>query len=503
MPQSFRTWSILWLLVLASVAIVVYWPGLNGWYFADDFCYYFESPGSKLLYFFNHKNPGNVIYRPLLSTFIAAVQSIWGMQTGPIHLMNLLCHIVLSWLVAITVVRLGYSRIHGMIGSTFMLLAQINSYAVLGIDTLSQVGGVLFGFLAGWLLFFPGRRADAAVADRPARPAPLHFLLSLLCLAISLGFKETSTSYLGVVAIALLAANIEQSPRQKAFMRTALQLLPFVILIGVYMVVRSQFVTELPKFGEGRYDMKLGMNIPKNIALFLAASSTAHSSVAAYVASYTRDVPMLVAIAIPTLLFVGLLCWGLWLARRDRPVQTFLLLYVIGFFPIVLFNRVSELYIYNSFPFLAALVGIAMGELWRRAAARRSRIALAMALGSLLVIHVASLRSKTGYIDANGERAAELLEELRPIVASAPRNARLYLVNPPNSTVEYSTYRMNDFNVFIAGLEGVASYLGREDLRMELLSQGDSTRNLRASDSTLIVTMRDGRVVPVPERLPQ
>lgn len=508
MPKSFRSWSLLWLLVLAALSAIVFLPGLRGGYFADDYCYYFYPPSSKLLYYFTHQNPGSIIYRPLLSTFLAGVQSVWGMEPLPIHLMNLLCHVVLSWLVAQTVVRLGYTRMQAMIGSLFLLVGQITTYAVLGIDTLSQVGGVLFGSLSAWLLFFPGRMLpeseaiESGVNEAP-RPIPRYFLLSLLSFAVSLCLKETSTAYLGVVGVALLAGNLEQSGRARAFMRTAVQLLPFILLVTAYMIVRSQFVSQLPQFGTSRYDMRLGMNIPKNIAMFLAASSTAHSSVTAFVAMHQKDLPMLAMIAIPALLFAGLLGWGLWRVRHDRPVPVFLLLYFLGFFPIILFNQVSELYIYNALPFLAVLTGIALGELLRSSTERLPRIALGIAIVSLIGINIASTWEKSAQLRFNGERAGDIIEQLRPIVRNAPRGDTVYLLNPPNSTVEYSTFVMNDFDLLIAGQPGIASFLGREDLTLEIVAPGDSTRNLHATDDSLVLTIRDGRVVPARDRFPQ
>lgn len=496
MTLSFRSWSILWLLVLAGVALAVFGAGLHIGYYSDDFSYYIRPLPSDPFYFFYNQNPGVVFYRPLQSAFVLAVQSLWGLETLAIHLVTLLCHVVLSWLVAVTVVRLGYTRLQAQIGSSYILLAQVGTYAVLSNDTLSQVGGVLFGCLAPWLLYFPGRNGGSAQADREKRPAILYYLLALISLAISLSLKETSTAYLAIVGIALLVVNLERLPRRQALLRTALQLIPFILLVGLYMVVRSQFVTGSVQFGDSRYDLNLGLNIPKNIALFLVASSTAHSSVDAFVALQQKDVPMLVAIAIPVMLFAGLVCRGLWLVRRDRPVAILLLLYFFGFFPAILFNRVSEHYIYNSFPFLAALVGIAAGGIYQRTKAVRGRVALGVAMGLLLVIHVVSIQSKMALMQANGERAADLLEQLRPIVQSAPPNSMVSLVNPPNPAIEYSIYIMTDFDLLEAGFPGIQTWLGRPDLKMDIREHSDSSLTRGGNDSLMLLTLDNGRVIP-------
>jgi hypothetical protein len=494
MPQSPRSWSLLWLLVLAIAGSAAYYPGLRIGYYSDDFAYYFDPPAPGPLYFFTHKNPGGTMYRPLQSGFLAMVQNRWGVETLPIHLATLLFHILLSWLVALTVVRLGYPRLHAMIGSTFILLAQINTYAMLSNDTLSQIAGVFFGCLAGWLLYFPGRHAGNAAERSPRRASPLHYLCGLLSFAVSLLLKETSTAYLGIAGVALLAANIEQHPRGRALLRTTVQLLPFLLVVVAYMVVRSGLVDASPHFGDERYDLNLGLNIPKNIALFLVASSTAVSSVTSFVAMRQRNLPVIAAVVATILLFAGLLCRGLWKRRNDVPVRVLLILYFLGFLPAILFNRVSEHYIYNSLPFLAALVGIALGELWRASSGSR-RIALGVSIALLLLLHVGSIESKTALMRANGERAAALLEQLRPIAMAAPANGTIHLVNPPNETVEYSIYIMNDFNILEAGFPGVQWYLGRRDLRIDIREASDSLLP-DGNDSTLLLTLRDGQVVP-------
>lgn len=496
MTRSHRSWSLLWLAALAVAAIAVFWGGMRSGYYADDFSYYFHPLPSNFFHYFTHENPSQVMYRPVFSTFMVAVQHLWGLEPLPIHVASLLCHVLLAWLVAISVVRLGYSRLQAMIGSAFFLVAQINTYTVLGNDTLSQVAGVLFGCLAAWMLYFPGRDRQIDGAARPQRPLPAYFLPSLLCFAVSLLMKETSTAYLGVVAVALLAANIEQSPRRKALVRTALQLLPFVLLVIAYMLVRSQYVLGGgPQIGDGRYGMNIGLNIPKNIALFLTASTTVISSVTAFVAMHRREIPMLIAIAITSAIFIALLLRGLWLCRRDRPVAVLLLLYFTCFFPVILFNHVSEVYIYNSFPFLACLTGIALGAVYMRAINNRARIALASTMASLMLLHILAVRSKSEMITANGERAIELLEKLRPLVEQAPQNGTVFMLNPPNETIEYSAYVMKDFNILIAGSPGIESYLARPDLQMMIRNPADIEAGLRESDSTMIVTLENGEVV--------
>ncbi|MBI4087762.1 hypothetical protein HY418_00020, partial [Candidatus Kaiserbacteria bacterium] len=134
-----------------ATAFAVYGSGLAIPHYGDDFAVVLDSPASKIFYFFYNAHPSGW-YRPTEASFHAAAQTLFGPSTVPIHAASILSHALLSWLVYILMMRLGFRKPQALLGASFMLFSQANVHPVLSNDTLAQVWSALFGFLSIWLL---------------------------------------------------------------------------------------------------------------------------------------------------------------------------------------------------------------------------------------------------------------------------------------------------------------------------------------------------------------
>lgn len=493
--------SLLWLVVMGVTALVVYWPGLNASYFLDDYQFVFDEPSSKVFWYFAHPNDQSGFYRPIQASFLAIVQTCFGMQCWPIRLTQIALHVLLAWLVYVMIVTFGFSRLQAGIGAVFMLLSQANAMAVLSNDTLSQLGGTLFGCLALWFLYrFYHRATDG--------PSPLgqqkridckYYVTSLAMLVLSLFSKETSVSFLPMAAVVALLANLRITRSSLAVKKAIVDLLPYALAAGVYLAARSVIVGSQPTFGSGRYNFHVGVNIIRNLVMSGFALFVPVSTVTVFSWFKSGALVVLGVIGILTLAFFVLVALGLW--YTNRPGVTFLMagLALLGLFPTALLNHVSELYIYNSMPFVAVLVGIGLGQLWLLLRAKRAGHAFLMLMVcALMVSHIVAVRSKAQLMDYNGQRAAALLQQVNSFADNAPLNGHLWLCNPPVKSMEYSVFCVSGFNVLHFALS-IPHLWNRTDLEMRIVSPADMAGTSLPED-TLVLTLEGDDVVVLCER---
>ena len=158
--------------------------------------------------------------------------------------------------------------------------------------------------------------------------------------------------------------------------------------------------------------------------------------------------------------------------------------------------HVSELYLYNSMPLLALLVGAGLGGLIESYRTKPARLAASIAILTLLFVsHVIAIQSKASQMTENGERAAELLEQIRPYTSEVPRNGKLFLVNPASTQMEYSVFLMNGFNVLKDGGSIIYQVANRTEFQIEFLEASELGRDVLENDS-LVLTLYKGKVQP-------
>jgi len=474
------------------VAFIVYWPGLNAPYFADDYQFVFDKPASKIFYYFTHPNKENGFYRPLQASFLAAVQAYFGMQTWPVHLTQLSLHTLLACFVYIAIKELGFSRLQAAVGAAFMLLSQINVHAVSSNDTLSQLGGTFFGTLSLWLLYCSYKTVDGRLQQRRINYG--YYTAAVLAIVLSLFSKESSISFPLMAAIIIMLANKKISDRTPLIRRIIIDLFPYVSSVGIYLLVRSVAADIQPAFGSDSYYFHAGFNIVRNLAMFVFALFVPVSTVEVF-SAFERGSFIYLGIAdIGTAAFFVLVVSGLWCEAQSGIVILIAIFALLGLFPMVFMNHVSELYAYNSMPFVSALVGISLGRLWTTMGTRPGMVLAAVMFCILTAGHLAAVRSKVALMKDNGCKTVSLMRQIKPFVNAMPLNGRLWLSNPLHAGLEYSVFCMPGFKVLNCALH-TPHLWHRPDLEMHIIPAGEAG-NIRPAVDTLVLTLiGDGIVV--------
>ncbi|MCX6026203.1 MAG: hypothetical protein NTY23_08100 [Chloroflexi bacterium] len=434
-------------------------------------------------------------YRPLQMVFLSAVQTRYGLWTVPIHLTHILLHAVTTGFVYSLARRFGLGAFQAVLAALFFLVAQANAIAVLSIDTLSTIFVTLFGLITLWLLV-PGDFSAESVALRRLSQycfAPLTFLLSLLS-------KESSVS-VWPMAVVCLAAFPEVAQSKPIDWRRKRQLilvaLPLLLVLLVYLVLRSAAGAMPAEMGQGPYQFRVGLNIPSNLAMILGAALTPVSTVSIMNALTLGDTIFLLGTGLVAAGSLLVAIWGLWQDGRAWLWLVVTTVGVISLFPMVLLNHVSEMYAYGAMPFVGMLLGGGWAAVLERFRARRLILVLgSIGLAGLLLLNVAGIQSKAHLMVANGEAVQSILLQLKEFIPAIPANGRLLLVNPPSPVrSSYSVFIVNGFDVFEGRRETVYRSGDRSDFGVRIVDAEAVTPDMLTSD-TLAVTLEQGRVVP-------
>lgn len=488
-----------WFVVLGLIGFVIYFPGTRIDYYADDFQWYFDPPPASIFHYFLHENPNITnAYRPLQSSFLVAVQRSFGLDTLPIHLTQIALHIALSWLIYRWMVGYGFARWQAMLGSLFMLVSQANVMAVLSNDTLSQVCGPLFGGISLWLL----HRSFGESRDGPRQGVTNlgYYALSVGAFAASLLSKETSASFFVMVLCIILLKNAAIKHWSLQLRRALVEIAPYVVVLALYVGTRWALGLQRPAFHSGRYGLHIGSNIVKNFAMFAFQAVLPASSVKAFAALKHGELILLGVMAGGSLLFAVAVAYGLWHSRHRGLLALLGVFAVIGLFPVVLMNKVSELYLYNSMPFISILVGAGLGKLIELSGANRlKRIAVVLFAGFLLASHVSAVQSKARSMRDAGAQSTLLLSRIEPYLERVPQNGQLLLLNPAIDQVEYSVFVMSGFNVLNTGLHRINEISRRADFDVKLIQQAELPSGESAVPGALVLALdkETQRVYPV------
>lgn len=473
-----------WFAALAVVGLLVYFPGLDGKYFADDFKFVFDSPSSKLFYFYTHANPHAAWYRPIEATVLALIQTSFGHNTLPVHILVLSCHVLLSMLVFHAMVSLGFSKLGSVFGAMYMLISQANALAVLSNDTLSQVAGTLLGCVSLWF-FWKFLRIPQTDGLSTARKQTWLFVVSLSAFVLSLWLKETSTGFLA--AILALAFVARSGTTSISIPHRALYSLGFVLVTLGYLVMRASVMQFQP---DPRYSIHLGLNILENAGLLLVSALITFSSAAVFTAFRSSEYFFLVAVGATSMAFLGIVLYGLVQSQKRDQLWLILVVGLAILLPAIMIQHTSELYIYSAMPLFSILVGVGMGS-----AHERVKGVLRMAvvvLGVLLVAsHMFAVQSKALHLVQNGERAQELLKQTLPFVSQVPGNGTLVLVTPTSKEPEYSVYLMRGFRVIGYGENILNLKSRRDDFKTWNLREEDLDKWPPPSGSLLLTLVGD------------
>ena len=483
-----------WLLGMTVLAIVVYYRGLSGAYYGDDLGFAFDDPLSKIGYFFTHPNPFG-FYRPLEGAFLATVQAACGLNTLPIHLVQICLHALLCWMVVLIMLQLGLSTIQAGLAMCFLLVCQANVLVVLSNDTFSQSAGTFFGCVALYMLLLSLIELKSGVLRARQLPRRREYVVSLAAFALALLSKETSVSFILLITglVFIWFGTGDRKAGTTGLVRVLVELAPYFAVLLLYLLVRSIVVHTQPALGEGRNEFRLGTNIVINLAMCVAAMSSPFSTVSVMAELRSGEFTLLAGYAFAAMAFVALVFAGLTVDKRRRMVLLLAGCSVIALVPMIALNHVSEAHIYNSMPFFSILVGMGLGTLGYRAVQRKWRgLAYATLVLALYLSHYQATQYKVGMMRANGARATELLQQIEPFLEQVPANGELVLANPPGESFEYSIFALKDFNVLALGLRrSVERMSGRRDITVRI---ADGPTGLEGNSGRVVLTLTDGNV---------
>jgi hypothetical protein len=119
-------------------------------YYADDFKFYFPALEMNWTDHFIETGPTTGFYRPLQNAILTLIQQVAGSNPVPVHALTLAFHVGDVALVYKGSRWIGASDTQAVFAAGLMAVAQAGAAAVIGKDTLSQVGATLFGYLSLW-----------------------------------------------------------------------------------------------------------------------------------------------------------------------------------------------------------------------------------------------------------------------------------------------------------------------------------------------------------------
>lgn len=465
--------------LIPVLAFVLYLPYLNAGYFSDDFLFFYNTPPPHLYRYFLNVGAVAHAYRPLEAIYLTLVQSHFGFQTWPIHVVAAGAHMIVCGLVIAAATRLGFSTAQTILAATLTLVTQVGPPAILGNDTLSQAMSSMLGVLS--LYLFATACFDREI-HRRTRISWMLYWVAVACFMASLLFKETALGFSLILCAIALAA----SPAPSRIGHATRLVLPFAIAGAIYMLARIHAGGQVA--AQDDYKIGVGFNVIRNLALFAAGALSPVSSVSAAMAAQTRDNMILAGVVAGALLVTVTIAAGILMTSRKGVVAWLLGCSLAALFPAFVLQHVSELYFYNAVPFVALLFSLAVGTLWNRGLLARAGVAVCTFL--LIGGQVFACLQKATLMKDNGRRAAAIIADLVPRIRSLPQGGRIILVQPPGKRLKYSVYVLEAFDVLEFGAGRMGSIFGRPDVLVSIAEAGTAL-----PDSHTVMLTLDGGVL--------
>lgn len=484
-------------LVLGIIGALVYCQGLSIGLIGDDFQFTFTSFPKNPFFFLFHALPNCLSFRPLQALVMALAQYYFGFfNTFPVHALTLFSHVAVCFLVYYLCIQSGVGRLPAFLSSLFMLVSQTNVMAVSGNDTLSQVLVTMFGCVSLWAFW------KAAARGHSRSKQNTLFAVSLASFALCLLSKETAASFfmqlLAVVGLSWFKGKI--SAKQSIIWGAI-----FSIVFVSYWALHSSLPVRNPYFGEDTYDFHLGLNIFINAVQFVFSLFSPLSTVAVYTAFYYKDVAFLVFSSLALLIAAGIGVFGTINQRENKIFIGLPLFGIIGFFPLVLMNHVSELYTYQFAPFFSVIIGAGIDRFIAVSKQNRLKIIMVFGIAALFFAgNIVAVENKIACMKRNGDQAKDLFAQISPIIKQAPRGAIVFLVNPHTERPEYSIFQLNGFDALKYGLVPITRLSQRDDLDISIIDLPDlkaweSIKSLnKPPNSALpkVFTLNNDKVIP-------
>lgn len=430
--RTLRQPGVLALIAALAASFVIYYPSLTAPFYGDDYVYRWAiqehstwdyvkasvEPLSRDQYLLFT----DTFYRPLYFLAFPVLDWAFGDDTFGYHLVLLVSHlaaVVLVWLLALRLT--GRDLVAGVAAVAFALHPS-GTEAVAWISSLNSAALPLM--LGAWLAFIAAVRAEG----RRKRVALL--VLTGLLAAAALGFRETAVGLMGAIGAWYLLVE-----KRHALLdwRTYPPLLPFVVAVGVFFVLRTRLFTE-PYANSMLYNW--GGQSPGNLAFLIRQGPTPFDTTAGGLKS-------LIGVGAGTLtvvIFIGAVITRRWL----------LIALILGMFAAILpFGPFTLAVLHRYFYLAAALQALALGVLVaeagdvlrRRQWPARAPAALAGLAVLAAVLFIADGNAAVRAFNENSPEAHQaFVDRLRSTYTELPEGGTLYAVDPPFILAVFNAY---------------------------------------------------------------
>jgi hypothetical protein len=413
--NSHYAWLIL-TLACVIVGCLIYLPSLNLYPSMDALhllAYTYE-----LQTWWDIFRPVTQFWRPLQELVIVVNAKLLGFDSfWLIRAIQILGHGLNVFLVINIGRKMHLSPQAVFLGGILFAVQSINSVPLLQTTgTLSQTYSVVFVLVAYY--FWVSRSWTSQFG-----PPWLSLAIGLASL-LALLWKETAIGpILGIGALALISS-VRSRVALSAIIRflVVATIMPLVIYLVARWLVGGAF-----QMAEGRYHLSLGANVVKNVGMLLGGLMYQGSTLDIFPAINPGRFTLGLTL---TALLLAWLGWSLWLFLRQAQADESQLGYLAGtvmmlfasFFPVVLNQRVGEVYIYNAAPF-GALTLILLLD---RFLYLRQPVLVGLLLFSLLALAqvIATLDKQTRVV-AMGELSRHYVQQACKAYADLPPDTTL------------------------------------------------------------------------------
>lgn len=414
-------------------------------YYDDDYQFYFDPTPPSTFHYFLHKNPRNAYaWRPLEATALVLIQQKYGLNPFPIHFAAAAGHLLIAILL-FYIFRKLYDEKIAAIAAILFSIHPAAVHPVASIDTLSQIYGVLFTYIACYIFLFRNKSINRDI-------------LGLSCVVIALLWKETSICIFPVLFLAYFLWE-----RLKAEKRTLIMIL---ILIGGYVAARHILDFPSLKFGgSGRFGINF-FRVPANLVVLWFTALNPFSTLQIYISQKTRDFSFLFLVGSYFLILLFLLIVLFY--KQKQLIRISIWFFLIGsalLIPTVFFNHVSELYVYGLLPFACGLLAaffMKTFELpeWANYLGKLSLIVF-------LIVSISSLYTKSAAMYSTAKQAERLTDEVLSAVKLQPQGGTLILHNP-NCKYQYSIFVACGYEAINESFDWILYKAGRPDVKIEV-----------------------------------
>jgi hypothetical protein len=481
-------------LFLLFIAFVLFWPSKDIGYFQDNCLSILEPTTASPLHYLNHTPPTiPYSYRPIHYTILLALQSRFGLNPIPVHMLVIPLHVLVCWLLFIFLVKSGFSLLEAILASLFMLVYQVNSAVILRVDNMNQPIGLIFGLLTLWFAKKAFFCLDEGNAESRRFVRPWPYIVSLITYAFALLSRETLLPFVMMIAILSMISTVGPKKRYFRLHVLILRMVPYAVLLMAYMAIRLSVVLDQPTFGPRLYDMNIGLNVLRNIFLYSLSLTLPVSTVDLFVAWKTQNILVLAGISIYLMSWIAFISLGVFYSKKRKLVLVLVIFAALASFPTILMNHISEQWSYTAVPFVATIIAIGANSLfmrYRRSPSKKILAGLFVAL--VLLSHTVGMNRKMHWLQQGNDLAISLRNQIARFLPQVRYGGEVWIINRPPGEIEYGHYLIRGTNVLCQVC--IHKSVGRDDIRFSIM-EPDEFQKIKHPKGSLVLKLEGDKLI--------